>query len=38
MTARLEKFPGFYKIYRNIFIKIMKTTNLQKSSTEVGMG
>ena len=36
MTARLEKFPGFYKIYSNIFIKIMKNTDLQKSSTEVG--
>lgn len=36
MTAKMEKFPGFYKIYSNIFIKIMKTTDLQKSSTEVG--
>lgn len=30
----MEKFPCFYFLYSKIFIHIMKTTDLQKSSTE----
>lgn len=30
-TARLEFVPGFYQIYSNIFLKIMRTTDLQES-------
>lgn len=35
-TARMEKVPGFYFIYSNIFLKIMKTTDLQVSKTQKG--
>lgn len=35
-TAKMEKFPFFYKIYSKIFLKIMKTTNLQESSQNSG--
>ena len=30
-TAKMELVPGFYSIYSNIFLKIMKTTDLQVS-------
>lgn len=30
-TAKMELIPGFYLIYRNIFLKIMRTTDLQES-------
>lgn len=30
-TARMELVPGFYAIYSRVFLKIMKTTDLQES-------
>lgn len=30
-TAKMEIIPGFYSIYSNIFLKIMRTTDLQES-------
>ena len=30
-TAKMELVPGFYAIYSNIFLKIMRTTDLQES-------
>lgn len=30
-TAKMEFVPGFYWIYSNIFLKIMRTTDLQES-------
>lgn len=30
-TAKMELVPGFYSIYSHIFLKIMRTTDLQKS-------
>lgn len=30
-TAKMELMPGFYSIYSNIFLKIMRTTDLQES-------
>ena len=30
-TAKMELVPGFYSIYSNIFLKIMRTTDLQES-------
>lgn len=30
-TARMELAPGFYAIYSRVFLKIMKTTDLQES-------
>lgn len=30
--VRMEKFPGFYWIFSKIFLRIMKTTDLQKST------
>ena len=35
-TERMEKVPGFYYLYSNIFLKIMKTTDLQVSETLKG--
>lgn len=35
-TAKMELVPGFYKIYSNIFLKIMRTTDLQKSVQSCG--
>lgn len=35
-TAKMEIVPGFYTIYSNIFLKIMRTTDLQVSSQEKG--
>lgn len=29
---KMEKVPGFYFIYSNIFLKIMRTTDLQEST------
>lgn len=34
--VKMEKVPGFYAIYRNIFLKIMRKTDLQKSNQEKG--
>lgn len=33
---KMEKIPGFYAIYRSIFLKIMRKTDLQKSNQEKG--
>lgn len=30
-TAKMELVPGFYHIYSHIFLKIMRTTDLQES-------
>lgn len=30
-TAKMELVPGFYSIYSNIFLKIMRTTDLQEN-------
>ena len=30
-TAKMELVPGFYSIYSHIFLKIMRTTDLQES-------
>lgn len=30
-TAKMELMPGFYSIYSNIFLRIMRTTDLQES-------
>lgn len=35
-TAKMELVPGFYRIYSNIFLKIMRTTDLQESVQCVG--
>ena len=35
-TARMELIPGFYSIYSNIFLKIMRTTDLQESVQKHG--
>lgn len=35
-TAKMEIVPGFYTIYSNIFLKIMRTTDLQVSTQEKG--
>ena len=35
-TAVLEIIPGFYRIYSRSFLKIMRTTDLQKSTQEEG--
>ena len=35
-TSKMEKVPGFYYLYSNIFLKIMKTTDLQVSETQKG--
>ncbi len=37
-TARMELVPGFYSIYSKIFLKIMKTTDLQVSVQKHGKG
>lgn len=31
-TAKMEKVPGFYSIYSKVFLKIMRTTDLQEST------
>ena len=35
-TATMEKFPGFYQLYSRIFLWIMRTTDLQKSTQQAG--
>ena len=35
-TKNMEIFPGFYKIYSRTFLKIMRTTDLQKSTQKEG--
>lgn len=37
-TARMESVPGFFYIYRTVFLKIMKTTTLQRSTQTKGKG
>ena len=37
-TARMEAVPGFFYIYRAIFLKIMRTTTLQRSTQVKGKG
>lgn len=34
--AKMEKFPGFYRIYSSVFLKIMSTTDLQVSTQNYG--
>jgi len=35
-TAKMELVPGFYSIYSSIFLKIMRTTDLQESVQNYG--
>lgn len=35
-TAKMEIVPGFYAIYSSVFLKIMRTTDLQESVQEHG--
>ena len=35
-TAKMEIIPGFYSIYSNIFLKIMRKTDLQESVQNYG--
>lgn len=35
-TAKMELVPGFYSIYSRVFLKIMKTTDLQVSEQKQG--
>ena len=35
-TAKMELVPGFYTIYSKIFLKIMRTTDLQESEQNEG--
>lgn len=35
-TAKMEKVPGFFYIYKSIFLRIMRTTDLQESTQEHG--
>ena len=35
-TAKMELFPGFYFFYSRIFLKIMRTTDLQISTQKIG--
>lgn len=35
-TAKMELIPGFYSIYSNILLKIMRTTDLQESEQNQG--
>ena len=35
-TAKMEIVPGFYAIYSKVFLKIMRTTDLQESVQEHG--
>ena len=37
-TARMEIIPGFFYIYRAVFLKIMRTTELQQSTQAKGKG
>ena len=35
-TAKMERIPGFYAIYSRVFLKIMRTTDLQESTQRLG--
>lgn len=35
-TANMEKIPGFFYLYKTVFLKIMRTTDLQDSIQEHG--
>jgi hypothetical protein len=35
-TAKMEKVPGFFYIYKSVFLKIMRTTDLQDSTQKSG--
>lgn len=35
-TSRMEKIPGFFYIYRSVFLKIMRATDLQESTQKKG--
>lgn len=35
-TAKMELLPGFFAVYKNIFLKIMRTTDLQESEQAHG--
>lgn len=35
-TAKMELVPGFYAIYSKVFLKIMRTTDLQESTQKAG--
>ena len=35
-TAKMERIPGFYAIYSRVFLKIMRTTDLQQSTQRLG--
>ena len=37
-TSKMEIIPGFFYIYRTVFLIIMRTTDLQKSILERGKG
>ena len=37
-TVKMEIVPGFYSIYSKVFLKIMRTTDLQKSEQKCGKG
>ena len=37
-TAKMEIVPGFYSIFSKVFLKIMRTTDLQKSEQKCGKG
>lgn len=37
-TAKMEIVPGFYSIYSKVFLKIMRTKDLQKSEQKCGKG
>lgn len=37
-TSKMEIVPGFYSIYSKVFLKIMRTTDLQKSEQKCGKG
>ncbi len=37
-TAKMEIVPGFFYIYRAVFLKIMRTTSLQQSTQAKGKG
>jgi hypothetical protein len=35
-TAKMEKIPGIFYIYKSVFLKIMRTTDLQDSTQKSG--
>jgi hypothetical protein len=35
-TAKMEKIPAFFNIYKSVFLKIMRMTDLQDSTQESG--